>query len=177
MQAQSAAYETTEARWFKIAVLIVSGFFVGFSIANIVYFNKIRRVGGAAGISKGEATAMVWINALLLAISIVIFLWSIYRLVAGRDYHQALVQYFKDPGTGLINVAPGSTGFPTPTAGFASYNHQQNSGFASYNPQQATVTQTTQTTQTAAPSVNSRLISNPAVPPRGKVTATQPYQS
>lgn len=97
--------ETSEARWFKIVVFVVSGFFVGFSLANIVYFNRIRRNNGVPGITRGEATSMLWINAILFAISLIVFIWSIFRLVAGREYRQQLTTYFQEPGEGFIGTS------------------------------------------------------------------------
>ena len=106
--------ETSEARWFKIVVFVISGFFVGFSIANIVYFNRIRRNNGAPGITRGEATAMLWINAILFGVSLIIFIWSIYRLVAGVEYRRRVTQYLQEPNEGFIE-AP-ETGAPIPRA-------------------------------------------------------------
>jgi hypothetical protein len=105
--------ETSEARWFKIVVFVVSGFFVGFSLANIIYFNRIRRNNGVPGITRGEATSMLWINAILFAISLIIFIWAIFRLVAGREYRQRIVQYFNEPGEGFIEPAS-QQGVPVP---------------------------------------------------------------
>ncbi len=106
------AVETSEARWFKIVVFVVSGFFVGFSLANIIYFNRIRRNNGAPGITRGEATAMLWINAILFGISLIIFIWSIYRLVAGEEYRRRVTEYFQESPEGVIE-AP-TTGAPVP---------------------------------------------------------------
>ena len=106
------AVETSEARWFKIVVFVVSGFFVGFSLANIIYFNRIRRNNGAPGITRGEATAMLWINAILFGIALIIFIWSIYRLVAGQEYRRRVTEYFQESPEGVIE-APAS-GAPVP---------------------------------------------------------------
>lgn len=105
--------ETSEARWFKIVVFVVSGFFVGFSLANIIYFNRIRRNNGVPGITRGEATSMLWINAILFAISLIVFIWSIFRLIAGREYRQRVVQYFQEPSEGFIEPAS-QQGAPVP---------------------------------------------------------------
>ena len=104
--------ETSEARWFKIVVFIVSGFFVGFSLANIIYFNRIRRNGGAPGITVGEATAMLWINAILFGIALIIFIWSIYRLVAGQEYRRRVSEYLQESPKGVVQAPP--TGAPVP---------------------------------------------------------------
>ena len=104
--------EISESRWFKIVVFVISGFFVGFSLANIIYFNRIRRNGGGDRVTRGEATSMLWVNAILFAIALIVFIWSIFRLVAGREYRQRVGQYFQEPGTGFVE-AP-ATGAPVP---------------------------------------------------------------
>lgn len=104
--------ETSEARWFKIVVFVVSGFFVGFSLANIIYFNRIRRNNGAPGVTRGEATAMLWINAILFGISLIIFIWSIYRLVAGQEYRRRVTEYFQESPEGIVEASP--VGVPVP---------------------------------------------------------------
>jgi hypothetical protein len=96
--------DTTEGFGFKLVVLIVSGFFVGFSLANIIYFNRIRRNNGCPGVTRGEATAMLWVNAILFAIALIIFIWSIFRIVATRTYRQRVVQYFREPNEGFIDA-------------------------------------------------------------------------
>jgi len=96
--------ETSETRWFKIVVFVVSGFFVGFSLANIIYFNRIRLNNGAPGITRGEATSMLWINALLFAISMIIFIWSIYHLITTRQYRQRVTEYLQEQHEGFIGV-------------------------------------------------------------------------
>lgn len=99
-----ADLETSESRWFKIVVFVVSGFFVGFSIANMIYFNRIRKAGGGGGVTQGEATAMLWVNGILLAIAVIIFLWSIYRLIVGPPQRQQVVRYLQEPGTGFVRT-------------------------------------------------------------------------
>lgn len=110
--ADIGAVETSESRWFKISVFVISGFFVGFSLANIIYFNRLRRAGGGGGVTRSEATSMLWINGILFAIALVIFIWSIYRLVAGVEYRQRVTQYLNEPGTGFVTTA--TTGAPLP---------------------------------------------------------------
>lgn len=125
--------ETSESRWFKIAVFIVSGFFVGISLANVIYFHRIRDATntgtttgfisstgstftatptGGCGITSGEALAMLWVNGIILVISLLIFIWSIYRLVAGREYRDRVRTYFREEGPGFIEAPP--SGAPIP---------------------------------------------------------------
>ncbi len=72
---------TTESMWFNIIVIIVAAATIGVSIANIVYYNRIR-TGTCGEISHSEAVTMLWINAGLIVLAAVIFLWAIWRLVA-----------------------------------------------------------------------------------------------
>jgi len=65
--------------WFNISMLIVSIIFIGGSIANIVYYNRIRE-GTCGAVNDNEATAMIWINVILLVVGVLILLWSIWRL-------------------------------------------------------------------------------------------------
>lgn len=102
---------TSESRWFKIIVLIISGFFVGFSVANIVYYAKIRNCtsnsNSNCSVSRGEATSMIIVNSILLIISFILFIWSIITLIvhpqARQQYQQRVVQYLQNPPTGLVS--------------------------------------------------------------------------
>ena len=70
--------DTTETLWFKIIVTIASGFFAGLFLANIIYYNRLR-TGGT--LSSGEITSMLWLNAILFVVAIIIFIWALVRLV------------------------------------------------------------------------------------------------
>ena len=99
-----------ESRGFTIVVFVVSGFFVGFSLANIIYFNRIRSNGGAPGVTRGEATAMLWVNAILFGIALIIWIWSIYRWVTTREYRQRIKDYLKEPPEGYIEPPSSESG-------------------------------------------------------------------
>lgn len=91
--------DTTESRWYKIIVFIVSAIFVGFSIANIVYYNRIR-TGTCAAVTSGEATTLMWLNIALLVIAGLIFLWSLWRLIFSHNTRAQVQQYFTSPERG-----------------------------------------------------------------------------
>ena len=93
------AYDTTEAVWYKVLVFIVSGIIVGVSIANIVYYNRLRD-GSSASVSDGEATAMMWVNIVVLVIAALIFLWSLWRLIFSRESRKKVKMYVSDPRVG-----------------------------------------------------------------------------
>lgn len=92
-------YDTTESRWFKIVIFLVSGIVVGVSIANIVYFDRIRK-GTCGAVTHGEAVAMIWVNAILLVIAALVFLWSLWRLIFSRDTRQKVKHYITSPSLG-----------------------------------------------------------------------------
>lgn len=99
--------DTTESRWFKIIVFILSAVVVGVTIANIVYFNRIRN-GTCQAISHNTATTMVWVNAILLVIAIIIFLWSLWRLLFSGTTRSRVRHYMISPSSGVnMGYTPG----------------------------------------------------------------------
>lgn len=108
--------DTTETLWFKIIVTIASGFFAGLFLANIIYYNRLR-TGGT--LSSGEITSMLWLNAILFVVAIIIFIWALVRLVlspASRDVVQTkAVTYLQSTDTGLDIGVPAKTTTTTTT--------------------------------------------------------------
>ena len=94
-----ANHDTTESRWYKALVFIVSGIVVGVSIANIVYFNRLRD-DKCTEVSSGEATAMLWVNIIILVIAALIFLWSLWRLIFSRESRKQIKTYVVHPQAG-----------------------------------------------------------------------------
>lgn len=72
--------ESSGDRWFKITVVISSGFFAGFSIANAIYYNRIR-TGACSAVTQGEAATLLWINIILAILAIIIFFWALWLLI------------------------------------------------------------------------------------------------
>ena len=66
--------------WFKIIIIIVAAATIGVSIANIIYYNRIRSSNSTV-ISHNEAVTMLWINIILIVFAAVIFIWAIWRLI------------------------------------------------------------------------------------------------
>jgi uncharacterized BrkB/YihY/UPF0761 family membrane protein len=101
----------TETRIFRIFAVIVAIIFVGFSIANVAYFNQIKN-GECTTISQGAATSMYIVNIILLIVAIFLFIWALYRLIFGKVTRNKANQYVIGDG-GLISttytVAPVST--------------------------------------------------------------------
>ena len=79
----------TESRWFKIATFIISGFFIGFSIANLVYYDRLRK-GNCDTISTGEATSMLWLNVILLIIAVLMFFWALWKLIFSQEKRKSI---------------------------------------------------------------------------------------
>lgn len=105
--------ETTESRLFKILVFIGSGFFTGFSLANIIYYNKARAFAArnpTSPLSHGEATSMLWVNVFLFIFSLILFIWSIWRLLFHREHRTQITQnigtYLQSPATGIVRRSP-----------------------------------------------------------------------
>jgi len=92
-------HDTTESRWYKVLVFIVSGIVVGVSIANIVYFNRLRD-DSCTAVSSGEATTMLWVNVVILVIAALIFLWSLWRLIFSRESRKQIKTYIVYPQAG-----------------------------------------------------------------------------
>ena len=105
--------DTTETRWFKIAVFIMTGFVLGTSIANIVYYNRIR-TGTCNAVTRGEGNAMFWINIIIAVVAGLLMLWSLWRLVFSREFRQQLGSdansYFSGEGTGIVGPRTRRTG-------------------------------------------------------------------
>lgn len=96
----------TQSRWFVITVFVISGFATGFSIANTVYYWRIRSAGGCGDVSRGEANAMFWISLVLSIVFILLFLWSIWRLIfsekARKQISQSVTQTLQAPVSGQV---------------------------------------------------------------------------
>lgn len=68
--------------FLPISLLIVTTLFTGYNIANLVYYNRLRKDStAAAGISKENANAMFWLTVILLLISLGFWIYSIVALV------------------------------------------------------------------------------------------------
>lgn len=105
----------TESRWFKIIIALLSAIIVGITIANIVYFNRIR-TGTCNAVNSGQATTMLWVNVILLIISIIVFIWSLWRLFLSGDTRRNIQHYMLSPEAGMqMGFAPTSVTSPSIT--------------------------------------------------------------
>lgn len=84
---------THETIGFFIFTVIIALFFIGFSIANIVYFKRIRdNNSNCSIITTGEATAMLVINVILLIIAIILVIWSLFKSLFPHHYKQSIAK-------------------------------------------------------------------------------------
>ena len=98
--------------WFRIIVLIVAVIASALFITNIYFYGKIRNSGGCGNVTSSQATAMLWLNGILLAFSLVLLIWAIIRLSVGkskRDQISSLLTNFgRQSDFGLVsgNLTP-----------------------------------------------------------------------
>jgi hypothetical protein len=95
--------QTTETRWFVIAVIITVLFIIGFSSANIYYFNRIK---SGKTISKSDLNSSVTFNVILLVLSLMILVWAIWKSVFSQKYRSDSINkvrnYVKKPFDGDV---------------------------------------------------------------------------
>lgn len=98
---------SSETLWFRIIVFIISTFFVGFSIANIVYYNRLRR-DNCIAITSGEATVMFWLNLILLVFGALVWFWAIIKLLFNKSkrtkYYNNISDKLTDENYDLFNT-------------------------------------------------------------------------
>jgi hypothetical protein len=68
--------------WFSILILIVAAVIVGLTIANILYFNRIRQ-GGT--VQPSEASSMVWLNVIVMIGAVIVFLIALWVLFSHKE--------------------------------------------------------------------------------------------
>lgn len=98
--------ELGPSRLFIGTTFLASGFIFGYGVANGVFYYKIRKEGGCAGVSQGKATNMLWISILIAIVAIVLFLWSIWRLVFTREAREKIKTKVKTKGKEYLYKPP-----------------------------------------------------------------------
>lgn len=98
----------TESRWFPIVVLIISTLIAIFCGFNVYYYNQIRITDNCpcSGVTQEQATVMFWINLIIVIVSIILLLWSIWRIIFSEKYRATLQSKVADvleAPTGIIN--------------------------------------------------------------------------
>jgi len=87
---------STELMWFKIIVIFVAMATIALSIVNLVYYNRIRN--GTCVVSHSEAVTMFWLNFILMILAIIVFLWTLWKLIMPEKHLTTKV--------GMIHTVP-----------------------------------------------------------------------
>lgn len=96
---------------FAFVVLLVMLVLLGFLIANVVYYNKIKN---GTNLSQGQANSLFILNVIGLIIVVFIFFYAIFAAIRSRSYSVATtVTTVSDDGT---TVETTTTQVPTTTA-------------------------------------------------------------
>lgn len=97
--------ETTETRWFKWICFISTGFITGALLANVIYFDRIYRSAVPnPSVPKGNALAMVWINGILFVVALILFIWSLVRILTTKGVRGDVTKYFQQEGGGYYGT-------------------------------------------------------------------------
>lgn len=142
--------DTTETIWFRIFALVATAIIAGYSIANIVYYNRIRKaVTVSSTVTRGEATAMMWFSIIVFIVSTIMFIWAIVRIILGsrtraRIAHQVTTFVSSDEGIAtaagqgyraMLREPPKPTAVPrTAPLGVSSSSLAANRGFGAAPP-------------------------------------------
>ena len=110
-------------QWFVIAMLIVSLIFIGFSAANIYYFNRIKSGGS---ISHSDLNSSVIFNSILLAMALAVLIWTVWRLAFSKQFRAQAIdtarQHISNPagfGDNFGRQLMNETGFAHPNVPLA----------------------------------------------------------
>jgi predicted permease len=105
---------STSSRGFAIAVFIISAVLVGVLLACVIYFNRLRN---GQTLTPGEATSMTVICAILFAITLGLFIWSLIALFISRDTREAAANVVTTKTTNFLGAT--SYGYTPQELGFA----------------------------------------------------------
>lgn len=101
-------FETSESRWFKILLFIAIVMFIGFAIANLVYYSRLR---SGQTLTANEITAMLVVNGILLFLALIFFIWTLWRLIDPAEFEMPIPIVMKKVKTVSTPCpAPVSTG-------------------------------------------------------------------
>lgn len=84
---------STESFAFRLSVVVVTGIVAGVSIYQANAWNRVRRTNPTDPLKK-ESNDLFWLNLIIAIISLVLFIWSVYRLVyssRAREAHKEKV--------------------------------------------------------------------------------------
>jgi hypothetical protein len=81
----------TEARWFKVVVLVVTAIIIVVCAFNVSTYNKLRNGTNISGLmDSNEALALMISNLIILILAIIIFIWAVFRLFFNREFRSTI---------------------------------------------------------------------------------------
>ena len=84
---------SVKGKGFTIAIMIITGFLFGISIANCVYYSRISEKPSQA-MGQNAAKAMMAINIIISILSGFVFFWSSYKLVASQEEKYNTMEHY-----------------------------------------------------------------------------------
>ena len=70
--------------WIALGALVFSAVWLGFAIANIIYYDQLRN-GDSGSITNGSAQTMYWLNLVGAILSAIILIWAIYEVLKSSN--------------------------------------------------------------------------------------------
>ena len=100
--------ETSETKGFKVFALIASAFFTGVFIACVSYFYKLNSESNFATLSRFQVVSMMWITGILAAVSLALFIYALYLVLATKKLRKSFNQWADEEGS--VYGLPGEKG-------------------------------------------------------------------
>lgn len=95
MQSATKTKSTGELLFFRGIVVFGSAVGVGLSVANISYYDRIRK-DTCNGISKTQAKTMYWVSIVFAIIFAILFIWSLYSFFHDSHKNEQVNEYEKN---------------------------------------------------------------------------------
>lgn len=118
-----ACVDTTDTLWFRILALVTTGLVVGYSIANVIYFNRLRNAPNNGVITHGEATSMFIFSLIVLLLSAIVFIIILVRIFLGAHERAHVAGKLASVATstgGIVTLGPAPSGRKVSVAPLAS---------------------------------------------------------
>lgn len=90
MSATKVTVDTTESQWFKVTVLVLAIVVIVICSYNVDVYRRLRS-DPTSPISMEEANTLLIVNAIFIALAVVLFIWALWRLILSRQYREVLV--------------------------------------------------------------------------------------
>ena len=76
---------STHSRLYNGSIVLISGFFCGFSIANATYYSAVMKDTTTPPLTVTTSKTMMVINIILSIVMGIVFIWFFYRLVFNAE--------------------------------------------------------------------------------------------